>query len=89
MNEIQQMSATALVGAIRRRDASAREAVQSQLDRITAVNPVVNAVVTLAPEEALDRADAADRLTLSGADLPPLHGLPMTHKDTHDVAGMR
>lgn len=89
VNEIQQMSATALVGAIRRRDVSAREAVQSQLDRITAVNPVVNAVVTLAPEEALDRADAADRLTLSGADLPPLHGLPMTHKDTHDVAGMR
>lgn len=89
VNELQQMSATSLVRAIRRRDLSAREAVQSQLDRIAAVNPVINAVVTLAPEEALDRADAADRLTLSGADLPPLHGLPMTHKDTHDVAGMR
>lgn len=89
VNELQQMSATSLVRAIRRRDLSAREAVQSQLDRIAEVNPVINAVVTLAPEEALDRADAADRLTLSGADLPPLHGLPMTHKDTHDVAGMR
>lgn len=89
VNELQQMSATSLVRAIRRRGLSAREAVQSQLDRIAEVNPVINAVVTLAPEEALDRADAADRLTPSGADLPPLHGLPMTHKDTHDVAGMR
>lgn len=50
---------------------------------------MINAIVTLAPEEALAAADAADRLTVSGADLPPLHGLPMTHKDTHDVAGMR
>ncbi len=89
MNEIQQMSATSLVRAIRRRDVSAREAVESQLERIAEVNPAINAVVTLAPEEALASADAADRLTLSGADLPPLHGLPMTHKDTHDVAGMR
>lgn len=89
VNELQQMSATSLVGAIRRRDVSAREAVESQLDRIAAVNPVINAVVTLAPDDARAAAEAADRLTVSGADLPPLHGLPMTHKDTHDVAGMR
>lgn len=89
VNELQQMSATSLVGAIRRRDVSAREAVESHLERIAAVNPVINAVVTLAPDDARAAAEAADRLTVSGADLPPLHGLPMTHKDTHDVAGMR
>ena len=89
MNEIQQMSATDLVGAIRRRELSAREAVASHLERIDAVNPAVNAVVTVEPEQALAAADAADRLTGSGAELPPLHGLPMTHKDTHAVAGMR
>ncbi|RKS06454.1 amidase [Nocardiopsis sp. Huas11] len=89
MHEIQQMSATALVGAIRRREISAREAVAAHLERIEAVDPAVNAVVTLDPERAYAAADAADRLTASGADLPPLHGLPMTHKDTHAVAGMR
>ncbi|WP_017615730.1 amidase [Nocardiopsis salina] len=89
MNEIQQMSATDLVGAIRRREVSALEAVTSHLERIDAVNPATNAVVTVEPEQALASADAADRLTGSGADFPPLHGLPMTHKDTHAVAGMR
>lgn len=89
MNEIQQMTATALVGAIRRREVSAREAVAAHLERIEEVNPAVNAVVTVAAEQARAAAETADRLTVSGADLPPLHGLPMTHKDTHAVAGMR
>ncbi|WP_017569711.1 amidase family protein [Nocardiopsis halotolerans] len=89
MNDIQQMTATALVDAIRRRELSAREAVTAHLERIEEVNPAVNAVVTVEPERARAAADAADRLTVSGAELPPLHGLPMTHKDTHAVAGMR
>ncbi|WP_372698199.1 amidase [Arthrobacter sp. JSM 101049] len=88
-DEIQQMAATEIVAAIRRRAVSAREVVQSHLDRIAAVNPAINAVVTLDAEAALAGAEAADRLTASGAELPLLHGLPMTHKDTHDVAGMR
>ncbi|MFL1382308.1 amidase family protein, partial [Nocardiopsis protaetiae] len=89
MDGIQRMSAAELVGAIRRREVSAREAVAAHLERIGEVDPAVNAVVTVDPERALAAADAADRLTVSGADLPPLHGLPMTHKDTHAVAGMR
>jgi amidase len=89
MHEIQQMSATALVGAIRRREISAREAVAAHVERIEAVDPAINAVVTLDPERAYAAADAADRLTVSGDAPPPLHGLPMTHKDTHAVAGMR
>lgn len=97
MNEIQQMSATELTAAIRRREVSAREATESHLERIAQINPAINAVVTLDAERALAAADAADARTASstapgagsGADLPLLHGLPMTHKDTHDVAGMR
>ncbi|WP_417233324.1 amidase [Arthrobacter sp.] len=89
MNEIQQMTVTELVGAIRRRDLSCREAAESHLARIDAINSVINAVVTVDADGALAAADAADRMTASGADLPLLHGLPMTHKDTHDVAGMR
>ena len=89
MDEILGMSATELVGAIRRGKVSAREALDAHLERIDEVNPAVNAVVTVDPEHAYDAAEAADRLTVSGAETPPLHGLPMTHKDTHAVAGTR
>lgn len=89
MNDIQQLSATDLLGAIHRRELSSREAVESHLARIDTINPVINAVVTVDADRALAAADAADQMTASGADLPLLHGLPMTHKDTHDVAGMR
>ncbi|MGX5714642.1 amidase family protein [Arthrobacter sp. MAHUQ-56] len=83
------LSAVELTAAIRNRTVSAREALADHLDRIAAVNPVINAVVTLDTEGAEARALAADQLTASGAELPPLHGLPMTHKDTNNTAGMR
>ncbi|MHC6594624.1 amidase family protein [Arthrobacter sp. C152] len=83
------LSAVELTAAIRNRTISAREALADHLDRIAAANPVINAVVTLDADRAQALAAAADRLTASGADLPPLHGLPMTHKDTNNTAGMR
>ncbi|MCF2527935.1 amidase [Yinghuangia sp. KLBMP8922] len=70
-------------------EVSAREVVGAHLRRIEAVNPAVNAIVTLLPEHAMDQAHAADQLQARGGDLPPLHGLPMAHKDTHDTAGIR
>jgi amidase len=45
--------------------------------------------VTRVPERALVAADEADRLRAQGADLPPLHGLPIAHKDLQDTAGVR
>lgn len=89
VSDIQTLSARELVTALRRRDLSAREALDSHLARIDQVNPTINAVVTVAAEHAAAAATAADERAASGADLPPLHGLPMTHKDTHLVAGMR
>ncbi|MGP0224924.1 amidase [Paenarthrobacter sp. NCHU4564] len=83
------LSAVELTAAIRAKRISAREALAAHLDRISEVNPVINAVVTLDPEGAQALAHRADQLTASGADLPPLHGLPMTHKDTNNTAGMR
>ncbi|WP_028659316.1 amidase [Nocardioides insulae] len=89
MSDILALSARELVGALRRREVSAREALDAHLERIAEVNPTINAVVTLAAEQAVAAASAADELAASGADLPALHGLPMTHKDTHLVAGIR
>lgn len=83
------MSLRELAASIRRRDISAREALESHLTRIEQINPVVNAIVTLDAETAEQRALAADEYSVSGAALPSLHGVPMTHKDNHLTAGMR
>ncbi|WP_281445461.1 amidase family protein, partial [Paenarthrobacter nicotinovorans] len=86
---IGELSAVELTAAIRSKEISAREALDDHLQRISDVNPVINAVVTLDAEGARALALNADQLTASGAELPPLHGLPMTHKDTNNTAGMR
>ena len=78
-----------LASAIRRRELSAREVVGWHLDRIAAVNPRINAVVSLRPEEALAEADAADHRAAAGEPVGPLHGLPIAIKDLEDTAGIR
>jgi amidase len=57
------------------------------LDRIAAVNPRINAVVAFA-DDALDLARAADAALARGDDVGPLHGVPMTIKDSLDTAGL-
>jgi amidase len=74
---------------LRARQISAREVVSAHLDRIAAVNPRVNAIVTLTADRALDQADEQDRLAARGEFAGPLHGLPMAHKDNHLTAGIR
>jgi amidase len=81
--------AVGLAGAIRRKDLSSREVVTAHLERIAEVNPAVNAVVTLTAERALEQAAAADELLASGAEVGPLHGLPIAHKDLAATAGIR
>ncbi len=75
--------------AIRERELSVREVVAAHLERIDAVNPRVNAIVSLRPEAALAEADAADRRTARGETVGPLHGLPIAIKDLMDTAGIR
>jgi aspartyl-tRNA(Asn)/glutamyl-tRNA(Gln) amidotransferase subunit A len=85
---IHYQEATALAALIRTKQLSSREVVQAHLDRIQAVNPKINAVVTLMAEQALTSADAADKAVASGAPLGPLHGVPFSIKDALDTAGI-
>lgn len=78
-----------LAGVLERREISSRELLQVYLDRIEALNPSVNAVVTLDADAALAAADAADEVRARGAAVGPLHGVPMTIKDSIETAGMR
>ena len=59
------------------------------LDRTEARNPSLNAIVTLDPDGARRAADAADAALARGDVLGPLHGVPMTIKDTYETAGIR
>jgi amidase len=83
------MTATELAGLIRRREVSVREVIEAHIRRIEAVNPRVNAIVTLVAEQALDEADVADAAVALGEPLGPLHGLPIAVKDAHRTRGIR
>ncbi|MCW6512321.1 amidase [Lichenifustis flavocetrariae] len=85
---IHYQDATTLAALIRKKEVSSREVVQAHLDRIAAVNPKINAVVTLMAEDALRAADAADKAVAQGAVLGPLHGVPFSIKDALDTAGV-
>ncbi len=89
MTELFRRSAVDLAGMIRAREISARELLDSCLARIEAVNPDLNAIVTLVPEIAHERAVAADQAIADGDALGPLHGLPVAHKDLELTAGIR
>ena len=87
--ELYYRSATALSRMLRDKQVSAREVVTAHLERIAAVNPAVNAIVTLTAERALDQAARQDDAAARGEFAGPLHGLPVAHKDNHLTEGIR
>lgn len=85
--ELWRWEASALTAAIRARQVSSREAVESCLHRLEKVNPAINAVVDVLGDEALDAADGADAAVARGEELGSLHGVPVTFKINVDFAG--
>ncbi len=83
------MTALELRHLVSTRQASAVEIVSAALDRLDALEPTLNAFVTRTPELALEAAREADRKVVTGADLGPLLGVPISVKDLIDVAGIR
>jgi amidase len=83
------LSAVELASRIKRKQVSAREVMAAHLAQIQAVNPKVNAIVTLVGERAMADAARADELQARGGAIGPLHGLPVAHKDLVDTAGIR
>jgi amidase len=88
MTELIYASATWLAEAIRQKRVSSVEAVQAYLNRIEAVNPTLNAVVQLCADRAMDEARAADAALARSESKGPLHGVPMTLKDSINTAGV-
>ena len=82
-----QLDATELSALTRAGDVSAEAAVGAAVDRMRAVNPGLNAVVTDLGDQALERARALDRARASGAAPEALHGVPVTIKINVDQEG--
>ena len=78
-----------LAHLVRAKEISAVELLQSHLDQIERLNPKVNAIVTLVPDAARDRARWLDEKAMRGESLGPLHGIPMAVKDLELTRGIR
>jgi aspartyl-tRNA(Asn)/glutamyl-tRNA(Gln) amidotransferase subunit A len=85
--ELVYQDATRLAELIRTKEVSPVEVMQAHLDRVGAVDPKINAIVTLA-DDALKAAKVAEAAVLAGGELGPLHGVPFTAKDSIDTAGV-
>ncbi len=81
-------SATKLAELIREKAVSPVDVLVAHLARIEELNPKLNAIVTLAPD-AMQLAKEAEAAVMRGEKLGPLHGLPVTVKDTIETAGLR
>lgn len=86
-SELIHQDASRLAELIRTKEVSPVEVMQAHLDRIAAVDPQVNAIVTVAAD-ALKDARAAEAAVMAGARLGPLHGVPFSVKDSIDTAGV-
>lgn len=83
------LKATELRHLIASRQVSACEVLDAHLAQIEAVNPSVNAIVTLVPEHAREQAKRIDALLARGEPAPLLAGLPVVHKDLFQTRGIR
>ena len=88
MSELAFKSASELASMIRAKEISAVELLEHYLDRVERYNPDLNAIIVLDIERARLRAQEADTALATGEVWGPLHGVPMTIKESYNVAGL-
>lgn len=77
-----------MAAAVRSKEISSYELVHACLQRVAEVNPRLNAVVQIDPEQSLKDARDADQALARGDLTGPLHGVPFTLKDAIESRGM-
>ena len=86
--DVNQSSAVDIGKAIASIEITSSEAVEKCIERINKINPSINAVVLDCFERALSEADSLDIELAQGINRGPLHGVPMTLKDSLDTEGV-
>ena len=81
------LSAKKLASLIRRKKIGSVELLDLYLARIARLNPKLNAIVVLDENRAREQARKADRASAKGDWKGPLHGVPMTVKESFDLEG--
>ena len=88
MSDYSYSTAKETASAIATGKVSSRELLKAALARIDRLDGAVNAVVALDAERALKAADVADQAVARGDELGPLHGVPITIKDSFQTEGL-
>src|SRR5687768_1492538 len=88
MSDLTSESLSSLCRLVQTRSVSPVDVLEAHLQRIEQLNPALNAIVTIAPD-AVERARVAERAINRGDVGGPLHGIPLTIKDTIETSGIR
>jgi aspartyl-tRNA(Asn)/glutamyl-tRNA(Gln) amidotransferase subunit A len=87
--DVASLSIAAAARALRAKEYSPLELTEAYLRRIEALNPRVNAYITVTAERALEDAQRATAEFASAKVRGPLHGIPIAHKDLYETVGIR
>jgi aspartyl-tRNA(Asn)/glutamyl-tRNA(Gln) amidotransferase subunit A len=87
-DELAGLTISGIALKIRSRQVSPVELTRSCLERIEALQPVINSFITVMADKALDRARDCEREIMQGDYRGPLHGVPVGLKDNLALAGV-
>lgn len=89
MSDFDPFAGAAQIAAdIRTKKITARDVLEAYIDRVERFNPTLNAIIVSNFEGARQRADELDALGAEDQWQGPLHGVPMTIKESYNIAGM-
>lgn len=87
--ELRELTLAEAASLVRRKEISPVELAEGYLWRIEALNPNLNAYITVAAEQAMLWAEQAENDVARGLELGPLHGVPLAIKDLFATRGLR
>jgi aspartyl-tRNA(Asn)/glutamyl-tRNA(Gln) amidotransferase subunit A len=88
-DDLAYLSASELCALIRSRDLSPVDLVRCTLERIERSQPILNAFITVCPDQAMSCAREAEKALMRGGRFAPLYGIPFSVKDLIATAGVR
>jgi Asp-tRNA(Asn)/Glu-tRNA(Gln) amidotransferase A subunit family amidase len=89
MSDLTYLSAVAMAEQIRKKKISPLEVADAHLTKIERLNPNLNAFVHVDGQQVRREARDAEAAVMSGRNLGPLHGIPVSIKSSLGVAGLR